>query len=173
LKIPGSVCQFILNTILSLHKASGSDNLGQWVWQELQINGSRSLYIITAYQVCPKPLNSSKMTTAWHQQYRGLRARGIQNPDPRQRFFSDLGQFLTKIRSNGSDYILGMDANDPCDHDDIQDFLQDHDMVDAFSDFMEEHPATHFRGSKQIDLISISRRLPVSVHTKGLHPRSQ
>ena len=84
------------------------------------------------------------MTTAWHQQYQGLRARGIQNPDPRQRFFSDLGQFLMKIRSDGSDYILGMDANDPYNHNDIQDFLQDHDMVDAFSDFMEEHPATHF-----------------------------
>jgi hypothetical protein len=37
-----------------------------------------------------------------------------------------------------------MDANDPYNHNDIQDFLQDHDMVDAFSDFMEEHPATHF-----------------------------
>jgi hypothetical protein len=96
------------------------------------------------------------MTTAWHQQYRGLRARGIQNPDPRQRFFSDLGQFLMKIHSDGSDYTLGMDF---CDHDDIQDFLPDHDMVDGFSDFMEERPATQFRGSEQIDLISISRRL--------------
>jgi hypothetical protein len=28
LKMPGGVCQFILNTILSLHKASGSDDLG-------------------------------------------------------------------------------------------------------------------------------------------------
>jgi hypothetical protein len=68
-------------------------------------------------------------------------------------------KFLTKIRNEGSDYILGMDANDPYDHDDIQDFFQDHDMVDVYSAFMEEHPAMHFRGSEQIDLISVSRRL--------------
>jgi hypothetical protein len=30
--------------------------------------------------------------------------------------------------------LLGMDANNPYDYDDIQDFLWDHDMVDAFSD---------------------------------------
>jgi hypothetical protein len=49
LKTPGCVCQFILNTILSIHKASGSDNLGRWVWQEVCIDGSRLLYVITAY----------------------------------------------------------------------------------------------------------------------------
>jgi hypothetical protein len=51
-KIPGGICQVILNTILSLHKASSSHDIGHWVWQELQIDGSRSLYIITAYRVC-------------------------------------------------------------------------------------------------------------------------
>jgi hypothetical protein len=32
-------------------------------------------------------------------------------------------------------------------------------MVDAFTDFFDERPATHINGSKQIDLISVSRRL--------------
>ena len=32
-------------------------------------------------------------------------------------------------------------------------------MVDAFDDFLDEHPATHMNGSKQIDLISISQGL--------------
>jgi hypothetical protein len=68
----------------------------------------------------------------------------------------DLARFLTKICNDGADYILGWDANTPYDHDDIQDFLQDHDMVDAFSDLFDERPATHFRVSDQIDLISIS-----------------
>jgi hypothetical protein len=34
------------------------------------------------------------------------------------------------LRNDGADYILGWDANTPYDSDDIQDFLQDHDMVD-------------------------------------------
>jgi hypothetical protein len=71
----------------------------------------------------------------------------------------DLGKFLTKIRNDGADYILGWDANTPYDSDDIQDFLQDHDMVDAFTEFFEDQPATHVNGTKQIDLISVSRRL--------------
>jgi hypothetical protein len=47
----------------------------------------------------------------------------------------NLGKFLTEIRKAGADYILGWDANTAHDHNDIQDFLQDHDMVDAFTDF--------------------------------------
>jgi hypothetical protein len=43
------------------------------------------------------------------------------------------------------------------DHDEIQDFLQDHDMVDVFIEFFDEHPLTHFNGSKQINLISVSQ----------------
>jgi hypothetical protein len=71
----------------------------------------------------------------------------------------DLGKFLTEIRNDGADYILGWDANTPYDSDDIQDFLQDHDMVDAFTEFFEDSPATHINGTKQIDLISVSRKL--------------
>jgi hypothetical protein len=112
------------------------------------------------------------MTTAWHQQYRGLQARGIQNLDPRQRFFSDLGQFLMKIRSDGSNYILGMDANDPYNHDDVQDFLQDHDMVDAFSDFHGRASCYAFL-RLQTNQSNFHQSPPVSLCTKGLHPRSQ
>jgi hypothetical protein len=67
LKEPGGVCQLLLGKILSLHKQSGSDNLGRWAWQQLRIDGIHSLYVITAYRVCPKPPTSSKMKTAWHQ----------------------------------------------------------------------------------------------------------
>jgi hypothetical protein len=84
LKQPGGVCRLMLGSILSLHKNSGSDDLGQWVWQQIQINGIQSLYVITAYQVCPQPPSSSKMTTTWHQQYHGLCKQGLRNPDPRQ-----------------------------------------------------------------------------------------
>jgi hypothetical protein len=79
----------MLGRILSLHKASGTDDLGQWAWQQIRQDGARSLYIITAYCVCPKPTNSTKMTMAWHQQYRGLLCKKIRNPDPRQRLLHD------------------------------------------------------------------------------------
>jgi hypothetical protein len=82
LKESGGVCQPLLGKILSLHKQSGSNDLGHWAWQQLRIDGICSLYVITAYRVCPKPPTSSKMKTAWHQQYRRLVKKGLQNPDP-------------------------------------------------------------------------------------------
>jgi hypothetical protein len=84
----------------------------------------------------------------------------------------DLARFLTKLCNDGADYILGWDANTPYDHDDIQDFLQDHDMVDAFSDLFDEWPATHFRGSDQINLISISCCLAPYVQKAYILPPS-
>jgi hypothetical protein len=91
---------------------------------------------------------------------------------PRQHFITDLARFLTKICNDGADYILGWDANTPYNHYDIQDFVQDHDMVDAFSDLFDEWPATHFRGSDQINLISISRRLAPYVQKAYILPPS-
>lgn len=101
---------------------------------------------------------------AWHQQYRGLLRKGIWNPDRRQQFLLDLGKFLSDLRNEGAKYILGWDANTPYDHDDIQDFLQDHDMVDAFSDFMDECPAMHFSSSEQNELISVSQWLTLAAN---------
>jgi hypothetical protein len=71
----------------------------------------------------------------------------------------DLSKFLTMIRTAEADYILGWDANTAHDHNEIQDFLQDHDMTDAFTEFFDERPPTHINGLKQIDFISVSRRL--------------
>jgi hypothetical protein len=82
LKEPGRVCQLLLGKILSLHKQSGSDDLGRWAWQQLRIDGIHSLYVITAYLVCPKLPTSSTMKTAWHQQYRGLVMKGLRDPEP-------------------------------------------------------------------------------------------
>jgi exonuclease III len=148
LKEPSGVCQLMLGKILSLHQQSGRDNLGRWVWQQIRINGTSSLYVITAYRVCPKPPNTSKMKTAWHQQYHSLIKKGIKKPDPRQRFMINLRKLLSQLRDDGSEYILGWDANTPHNHDDIQDFLQDHDMVDAFSNFMDARPAMDSSGSE-------------------------
>ena len=160
LKEPSGVCQLTLGHILNLHKQSGSDSLGHWSWQEFCIDGPRTLYVITAYRVCPRPPASSKFGTAWHQQYHGLVKKGLCNPDPQQCFLVDLRKFLDKIKSSGSEYIfVGWDANTPNDDDEILDFLQDTDMIDVVDDFFDECPAIHINGSKQIDLISISRSL--------------
>lgn len=107
LKEPGGVCQLMLGRILNLHKQSGSDDLGRWAWQQIRIDGIRSIYVITAYRVCPKPSATSHMKTAWHQQCRGLVRRKLRYPDPRKQFLLDLGKFLLSLKDQGADCILG------------------------------------------------------------------
>ena len=155
---PGGVAQLTMNRILNLHKRSGADKLGRWVWQEYQVNGIYSLFVITAYRVCPKPPPTSAKTTTWHQQERALRSKGIYD-DPRDQFLIDFKKFLLDLKENGNKYIIGWDANAPYDEPEIMDLLQETDMVDPFTDFFAERPATHSRGSMQIDLISMSTSL--------------
>jgi hypothetical protein len=77
------------------------------------------------------------MTTTWHQQDRGLREQGILD-DPRDQFLTDLKDFLLNLHSDGHKYIVGWDANDPHDHDDIMELLEETEMIDAFIDFFPE-----------------------------------
>lgn len=159
LKQPGGVCQLTMNTVINLVSSSGGDSLGRWAWQTLRLDGNRLLYVITAYRVCDKPPVTSAQTTAWHQQYRGLVKRGLRDPDPRQRFLSDLREFLQELKQQGHVYIVGWDANDPYDCDTIDDFLTDTDMIDCFDDLLLPRPPTHNRGSQQIDQLSMSSSL--------------
>ena len=156
---PGGVTQLTMNWILNLHKQSGANKLGWWVWQEFQVNGCYSLFVITAYRVCPKPpTTNTAMTTTWHQQERALRSKGIYE-DPRDHFMINFKCFLLDLKDNGNKYIIGWDANAPHDEPEIMDLLQETNMVDPFTDFFTEHPATHIWGLMQIDLISMSTSL--------------
>jgi hypothetical protein len=99
------------------------------------------------------------MTTAWHQQYRQLVARGIRNPDPQVYFFKDMKKFIQAITQSGNLFIMGWDANAAHDSDEILSFMEETDQVDFFSDFFTTRPATHCNGSKQIDLLTGSVHL--------------
>jgi len=63
--------QITLKPIQNRINNTGSDELGRWAWQEVHLNGTLSLIVITAYRSCKEPTNST-ITTTWHQQYCGL-----------------------------------------------------------------------------------------------------
>jgi hypothetical protein len=54
---------------------------------------------------------------------------------------------------------VGWDANDPHDHADIMELLEETEMIDAFIDIFPEQPPTHQQGALQINLISVSASL--------------
>jgi hypothetical protein len=80
----------------------------------------------------------------------------VPNPDPQSQFLQDLQKFLTELKQEVAEYVLSWDANSPYDDEEIIDFLQETDMIDTFDNFLEDWPATHKNGSKQIDQISMS-----------------
>ena len=167
---PGGVAQLILKPLTTRINTVGSDDLGRWAWQELRLDGARSLFIVTAYRPCPRS-NNSKFTTTWDQQHRGLLRRNITDPDPRQQFIDDLTKFLRRLEQNGHEIILGVDFNDPHDSDEWLDFLQVTNLVDLHDDFFDRRPPTYFRGSTQVDMFAgtISLR-PYLVNAFIIHP---
>ena len=62
----------------------GKDKLGRYAWQEILLNGNRTLLVITAYRVTQTSMKGSGQTTAYAQQWRKLRKNGVQNPRPRE-----------------------------------------------------------------------------------------
>jgi hypothetical protein len=46
--------------------------------------------------------------------------------------------FLLDLHSNGHKYIVGWDANDLHDHNDVMELLEESEMIDAFIDFFPE-----------------------------------
>ena len=70
---PGGVAQATLKPIQNQVQAVGSDEMGRWAWQEIRLDGTRNLYVMTAYRTGDEPTGSTAQTTAWHQQYRRLR----------------------------------------------------------------------------------------------------
>jgi hypothetical protein len=156
---PGGVAQLTVSRILNMFRTAGSDKLGRWAWQSFRLDGTQSLYVITAYRVCNEPdRKTTAMTTTWHQQKRALIKQGIKT-DPRKRFLQDFRDFLLDLKNNGHLYIVGWDANDAHSSDDVATLLEEADMADAFTDFFDERPPTHNRGALQIDQISMSPSL--------------
>ena len=149
---PGGVAQVTLKPIQNRVQAVGSDDMGRWAWQEIRLDGTRKLYVMTAYRTCDEPTGSTALTTAWHQQYRRLRKRGIDKPDPRTQFYTDLKRFIKQHQREGHLFIIGMDANAAHDDDEVLDFMCETELIDVFDDFVAHpRPPTYARGTKQID----------------------
>lgn len=149
---PGGVAQIVLKPLSNRIDSIASDKLGRWSRQEIRLDGSRSLFVYTAYRPCKAPLTSKK-TTTWDQQVRGLIKRGISDPDPRKQFFSDLTKELNRLKQEGHLYIIGLDINSRHDDDDVLDFLADTDLVDLFDDFYHTRPPTYTRSKNTMDMV--------------------
>lgn len=148
----GGVAQIILRKVSGRIKSQGKDPLGRWCWQELHLDGTRTLVLITAYRVCT-PNTTDKETTTWSQQWRKLRAAGIDNPNPRRQFLQDLTEYLQSLRDDGKLYVVSMDANTSIYDEELNEMMTATDMVDLMDDHLPlNRPNTYAGGRHQIDM---------------------
>jgi hypothetical protein len=114
---------------------SGADprGLGRWSYIRTKGRSEKQLLIVTIYQVCKSSIASAGDSTAYSQQWHGLRSEGIENPDPRGQFTMDLSVFLTQY---SNDYIIiAGDLNswlrDPRDDKKFSALLVRHHLLDV------------------------------------------
>jgi hypothetical protein len=82
--------------------------LGRWAGHILIGKNSRHIVIITAY----RPVSSSGFNTTFQQQWRLLRNRSIDHPDPRAQLLNDLQENILKWTSRKYEIVVMWDTNE-------------------------------------------------------------
>jgi hypothetical protein len=132
----------------------GKDELGRYVWQEIRLNGERTLLIITAYRIPQDSVTGCGPETSAMQQWRKLRNKGIEIPKPRQQALDDLATFATAYESQGNEVIIMMDANSPTTDPALEAFTDSLNLHDLMADYLPDiPPKTYQRGRHKIDHI--------------------
>eukprot|EP00957_Ditylum_brightwellii_P162965 12409584-Ditylum_brightwellii.AAC.1 len=94
-------------------------------------------------------------STCWMQQWRALKEKGIQKPDPRKQFLKGLADFLDALLDKDHELVLLLDANeDITEEGDFKNFITKNDLIDACKhSHPDSNPATYLRGHKWLDYV--------------------
>jgi hypothetical protein len=128
-----------------------STGLGRWSGFKLQGKGQKSLIVLSAYR--PTQSNDPSDRTCHSQQWRLLRARDENNPNPRKTFIIDLKTKIKEWQEEGSEIIIGIDANESIlgKNSQIAALIEDTNL--EFLVDTTKAPATYIRGTRVIDFI--------------------
>ena len=74
------------------------------------------------------------------QQWRKLRATGIEAPNPRKQTLTDLVELATNFISAGHEIIILIDANSPTTDPAIEEFLETLNLHDLTADYLPDTP---------------------------------
>jgi hypothetical protein len=89
------------------------DKLGRWSIVSLKGKQEKQVTFITAYQVNNDSVHRASERSTWKQQHNLLRMEGIQQPNPRQKFWKDLEDTISELIKLKHEVMLSLDANDP------------------------------------------------------------
>jgi hypothetical protein len=153
-------------------KILDEDNLARWSGNSYRLSTTSKLHIISAYRVCEGKPEQDRSLSSYNQQYMGLKTKGIDNPDPRQQFISDLIITIKKLKNSENDkIIIGLDANADIntDKNGLQKLCNSCDLVDMYTTIHEDYEnfPTHSNGSKRIDYMLCSTNVLPYVNKVG------
>ena len=154
-----------------------SDRTALGRWTECTISGkcSRHVTFITAYNVCNDNIATSGATTAFTQQYHLLKlANPHATPNPQQQFLTDLRTRINKLKSDGHEIVVMLDANDTLQNHQstFTSWVRSVNLVDVHMHFhgTDDEPATHSRGSNRIDYILATPVITDYIENCGILP---
>jgi hypothetical protein len=144
---------------------SGIDplGLGRMVWMEFRGRDGHSTVMLSGYVPCRN--NREDSGTSYQQQRRYFINKEKEVAEPRARLLKDMTEMLTKWREEGKRLVVCLDANEDVYKDIFGCTLTDREGLDMVEAVLEntgtKMGATHFRGSRPIDAVWVTRDLEV------------
>ena len=151
---PGGTGIFTNGSWASRLKAKGEDphGLGRWSFIEIEGRDKKSLTLVTGYRVGKQKIEDAGVKTTMAQQYGLLSEKGVEKPNPRQQFITDLKKWM-KGRMKDTEFLLMVDANE------------------GWEEGTNTNPAQIQQMSRQLGLINLEKeihgRLPPSFPQSG------
>jgi hypothetical protein len=109
----GGTCTVTTNNWTGRILTQICDNTGQGRWSGNIIRAHWfNIAVITAYRVTQRAIEQAGPTTAYAQQWAVSRQQGIDRPEPRTQFITDIKRLLKKLKKDGNKIILMMDVNE-------------------------------------------------------------
>lgn len=174
---PGGTAIVACNAITATVKSYTRDRMGRWSSIKLSTPTSRSIRIITAYQVCAN-MRPGTNTAAAQQRAQIIEKQSnstnITRVTPRESFITNLTAFILQCQSNNEDIILVGDFNDNISptNSGMERLATATGLTDLFSIRLGSStiPATYQRGTKRIDYALMTPMLTTQVRAAGYDP---
>lgn len=140
-----------------------SDPTGLGRWSGLTFHGKQNtkVSIITAYRCCKGSIKTVSLGSTYAREHKYFKTQGVQSPNPRNIFLTDLTEYMTQIRDGNEDHsiVLMLDANSVLAEDwKFQEFVSQQELFDLHGH--DPAPST-FIGAKnrRIDYILGTERI--------------
>eukprot|EP00957_Ditylum_brightwellii_P076727 5831878-Ditylum_brightwellii.AAC.1 len=106
------------------------------------------------------------------QQWRVLKKKGIQKPDPRKQCITDLSTFMEELQDKDHELVLSLHANeDTIEASSFKQFIEEEDLINMYKHLHSNlHPATYIQGQKMLDYVFITPGLIPALVAAGYLP---